>query len=116
MQVTSAGVKTIDRVLRYLELYIFPYIGSSDIRQLKTSHLLAPIKKLMPVVSMTLLSVFSSVSRLLCVMQCRTITSTQTQPVIWPVRYRQPKRDITPLYPPAGSLSFLLVLLHIVVV
>ncbi|WP_425277637.1 phage integrase central domain-containing protein, partial [Enterobacter hormaechei] len=33
------------RVLRYLELYIFPYIGSSDIRQLKTSHLLAPIKK-----------------------------------------------------------------------
>lgn len=103
------------RVLRYLELYIFPYIGSSDIRQLKTSHLLAPIKKLMPVVSMTLLSVFSSVSQLLCVMQCRTITSTQTQPVIWPVRYRQPKRDITPLYPPAGSLSFLLVLLHIVV-
>ncbi|MDI8837516.1 integrase arm-type DNA-binding domain-containing protein, partial [Salmonella enterica subsp. enterica serovar Anatum] len=33
------------RVLRYLELYIFPYIGSSDIRQLKTSHLLSPIKK-----------------------------------------------------------------------
>ena len=33
------------RVLRYLELYIFPHIGSSDIRQLKTSHLLAPIKK-----------------------------------------------------------------------
>lgn len=32
------------RVLRYLELYIFPYIGLSDIRQLKTSHLLAPIK------------------------------------------------------------------------
>ncbi|MDI8506998.1 tyrosine-type recombinase/integrase, partial [Salmonella enterica subsp. enterica serovar Lubbock] len=27
------------------ELYIFPYIGSSDIRQLKTSHLLSPIKK-----------------------------------------------------------------------
>ena len=33
------------RVLRYLELYIFPHIGSSDIRQLKTSHLLMPIKK-----------------------------------------------------------------------
>ena len=33
------------RVLRYLELYIFPHIGSSDIRLLKTSHLLAPIKK-----------------------------------------------------------------------
>ncbi|WP_441007024.1 tyrosine-type recombinase/integrase [Klebsiella pneumoniae] len=33
------------RVRRYLELYIFPYIGSSDIRQLKTSRLLAPIKK-----------------------------------------------------------------------
>ncbi|WP_395314522.1 tyrosine-type recombinase/integrase [Enterobacter sp. ECC-249] len=33
------------RVLRYLELYIFPQIGSSDIRQFKTSHLLAPIKK-----------------------------------------------------------------------
>ncbi len=31
------------RVLRYLELYIFPHIGSSDIRQLKTTHLLAPI-------------------------------------------------------------------------
>lgn len=104
------------RVLRYLELYIFPHIGSSDIRQLKTSHLLAPIKKLMPVVSMTLHSAFSSVSRLLCVMQYRTITSTQIQPVIWPVRYRQPKRDITPLCPPAGSLSFLLVLLHIVAV
>lgn len=104
------------RVLRYLELYIFPHIGSSDIRQLKTSHLLAPIKKLMPVVSMTSRSVFSSVSRLLCVMQFRTITSTQIQPVIWPVRYRQPNRDITPLYPQAGSLSFLLVLLHIVAV
>lgn len=33
------------RVLRYLELNIFLYIGSSDVRQLKTSHLLAPIKK-----------------------------------------------------------------------
>lgn len=32
------------RVLRYLELHIFPHIGSSDIRSLKTSHLLAPIK------------------------------------------------------------------------
>lgn len=51
------------RVLRYLELYIFPHIGSSDIRQLKTSHLLAPIKRLMPVASMTSRSVFSSVSR-----------------------------------------------------
>ncbi|RFT80512.1 tyrosine-type recombinase/integrase [Serratia marcescens] len=32
------------RVLRYLELHIFPYIGAADIRGLKTSHLLAPIK------------------------------------------------------------------------
>lgn len=34
------------RVLRYLDLYIFPHIGRADIRQLKTSHLLAPIKKI----------------------------------------------------------------------
>ncbi|WP_241592173.1 tyrosine-type recombinase/integrase [Rosenbergiella epipactidis] len=33
------------RVLRYLELYIFPFIGGEDIRLLKTSNLLAPIKK-----------------------------------------------------------------------
>lgn len=32
------------RVLRYLELYLFPHIGSADIRKLKTSNLLAPIK------------------------------------------------------------------------
>lgn len=32
------------RVLRYLELYFFPHIGSADIRKLKTSNLLAPIK------------------------------------------------------------------------
>ena len=32
------------RVLRYLELYIFPYIGTSDIRQLKTSHLLGKVR------------------------------------------------------------------------
>ena len=32
------------RVLRYLELYIFPRIGAADIRGLKTSHLLAAIK------------------------------------------------------------------------
>ena len=32
------------RVLRYLELHIFPYIGAADIRGLKASHLLAPIK------------------------------------------------------------------------
>lgn len=32
------------RVLRYLELHIFPYIGAADIRGLKTSNLLAPIK------------------------------------------------------------------------
>ncbi|WP_226053201.1 integrase arm-type DNA-binding domain-containing protein [Dickeya chrysanthemi] len=32
------------RVIRYLELYIFPHIGTADIRKLKTSHLLAPIK------------------------------------------------------------------------
>lgn len=33
-----------DRVLRNLELYIFTEIGSADIRKLKTSQLLAPIK------------------------------------------------------------------------
>lgn len=103
------------RVLRYLELYIFPHIGSSDIRQLKTSHLLAPIKKLMPVANTMSLSACNSASRPLCVMPYRTITSTQIQQVIWPVRYRQPKRYITPLYLQAGSLSFLLVLLHIAV-
>lgn len=32
------------RILRYLELYIFPHIGSADIRKLKTSQLLALIK------------------------------------------------------------------------
>ncbi len=32
------------RILRYLKLYIFPHIGSADIRKLKTSQLLAPIK------------------------------------------------------------------------
>ncbi|CAM4032332.1 hypothetical protein KAJ71_00235 [Serratia sp. arafor3] len=37
--------KMVDSGGLYLELYIFPYIGSSDIRQFKTSHLLAPIKK-----------------------------------------------------------------------
>ncbi|GEM_PF-4662568 len=104
------------RVLRYLELYVFPHIGSSDIRQLKTSHLLAPIKKLMPRVSMMLLSACNSASRPLCVMPYRMITLTLIQLVTWPVRYRQPKRDITPRYPPAASMSFLLVLLHIVAV
>ena len=33
------------RVLGYLELYIFLHIGSCDLHQLKTSRLLAPIKK-----------------------------------------------------------------------
>ncbi|MDB6366831.1 integrase arm-type DNA-binding domain-containing protein [Photorhabdus bodei] len=32
------------RVLRSLEQYIFPHIGKIDIRQLKTSHLLVPIR------------------------------------------------------------------------
>ncbi|WP_176487138.1 tyrosine-type recombinase/integrase [Candidatus Regiella insecticola] len=31
-------------VLRSLEQYIFPHLGKTDIRQLKTSHLLAPIR------------------------------------------------------------------------
>lgn len=104
------------RVLRYLELYIFPHIGSSDIRQLKTSHLLAPIKKLMPVANTMSLSACNSASQPLCVMPYRTITSTQIQPAIWLVRYRQPRRDITLLYLLADSLSFLHVLLHIVAV
>lgn len=101
------------RVLRYLELYIFPYIGTSDIRQLKTSHLLG-LKRLMLAVSMTSLSACNSVLRPLCVMPYRTITSTQTRPVIWPVRYRQPKRDTIRLYLRAASLNFLLVSLHTV--
>lgn len=104
------------RVLRYLELYIFPHIGSSDIRQLKTSHLLARLKKLMPLTNMTSHSVFSSVSRPLCVMPYRTITSTLTRPMIWLVLYQQPKHDTILLYPLDGSLSFLLVLMHIVAV
>ncbi|MER3384066.1 tyrosine-type recombinase/integrase [Pectobacterium aroidearum] len=33
-----------DRVIRNLEVYIFPEIGATDIRKLKTGHLLAPIK------------------------------------------------------------------------
>ncbi|EPL8096420.1 tyrosine-type recombinase/integrase [Morganella morganii] len=32
------------RVLRYLDLYIFPAIGNTDIRKLKTIHLLTPVK------------------------------------------------------------------------
>jgi integrase len=85
------------RVLRYLELYIFPYIGSSDIRQLKTSHLLAPIKKVDASGKHDVAQRLQQRVRPLCVMPYRTITSTQIQPVIWPVRYRQPKRDITRL-------------------
>ena len=81
------------RVLRYLELYIFPHIGSSDIRQLKTSHLLAPIKKV-------------DVSG--------TIISTRTRLAIWLVRYRQLKHDTIQLYLPAVSLSFWHALRHIV--
>lgn len=104
------------RVLRYLELYIFPHIGSSDIRQLKTSHLLAPIKKLMPVVNTTSLSACNSASRPLCGMPYRTITSTRTRLAIWLVRYRQPKHDTIQLYLPAVSLSFWLALRHIVAV
>lgn len=73
------------RVLRYLELYIFPHIGSSDTRQFKTSHLLAPIRK---------------------------VDATGKHGVA----QRLQQRGITPLYPQAGSLSFLLVLLHIVAV
>ena len=46
MPVISAGVKTIDHAFcAILNFIFFPHIGSSDIRQLKTSHLLAPIKK-----------------------------------------------------------------------
>lgn len=104
------------RVLRYLELYIFPYIGSSDIRQLKTSHLLSPIKRLMLVVSMMLRSVFSSVSQLLCVMPYRTIISTQIQQVIWQVRYQQLKHGTTQHFRHIVSLSFWHALQHIVVV
>jgi hypothetical protein len=104
------------RVLRYLELYIFPHIGSSDIRQLKTSHLLAPIKKVDASGKHDVAQRLQQRVTALCVMQYRTITSTQIQPVIWPVRYRQPKRDIIRLYLLAGSLSFLHVLLHIVAV
>lgn len=104
------------RILRYLELYIFPHIGSSDIRQLKTSHLLAPIKKVDASGKHESLSACNSASRPLCVMPYRTITSTLIQPVTWPVRYLQPKHDTIQLYPLAASLSFLHVLLHIVVV
>lgn len=97
------------RVLRYLELYFFPHIGSSDVRQLKNSHLLAPIKKVDA-------SGKHDVAQRLQqrVMAIMMITSTLTRPVIWLVLYQQPKYDTILLYPLACSLSFLLVLLHIV--
>ncbi len=93
------------RVLRYLELYIFPYIGSSDIRQLKTSHLLAPIKKVDASGKHDVAQRFQQ--RVTGIMRyaVQMITSILTRLVIWPVRYRQPKHDITPLYLPAASLN-----------
>lgn len=104
------------RVLRYLELYIFPHIGSSDIRQLKTSHLLAPIKKVDTSgkhdVAQRLQQRVTAIMRY----AVQKIISTLIQPVTWPVRYRQPKHDTIQLYPLAGSLSSLHVLLHIVAV
>lgn len=49
--------------MRYLDLYIFPHIGLADVRKLKTSQLLAPIKAVdasMPVAGTMSLSAFSS--------------------------------------------------------
>ncbi|VVL00613.1 Prophage CP4-57 integrase [Klebsiella pneumoniae] len=102
------------RVLRYLELYIFPHIGSSDIRQLKTSHLLAPIKKVDTSgkhdVAQRLQQRVTAIMRY----AVQKITSTLTRPMIWLVLYQQPKHDTIPLYHPAVSLSFLHALRHTV--
>jgi len=46
ISVKNAGAEDHNsRVLRYLELYNFSYVGTADIHQLKTSQLLAQIKK-----------------------------------------------------------------------
>lgn len=105
------------RVLRYLELYIFPYFGSSDIRHFKTSQLLAPIKKVDASgkhdVAQRLQQRVTAIMRYAVQ---RTITSTLIQTVIWLLRYRQPKPGTIRHDPLVVSLSFLLVLLHIVAV
>lgn len=74
------------RVIRYLEMYIFPEIGSSDIRKLKTSHLLAPIKAVDDRASMTSLNGCNSALRRLCVTLSSMITLNLTLLAIWPGR------------------------------
>lgn len=74
------------RVIRYLEMYIFPEIGASDIRKLKTSHLLAPIKAVDDRASMTSLNGCNSALRRLCVTLSSMITLNLTLLAIWPGR------------------------------
>lgn len=106
------------RVLRYLELYIFPHIGSSDIRQLKTSHLLAPIKKVDASgkhnVAQRLQQRVTAIMRY--AVQNDYIDSNPASDMAGALSTTKPRHYITPLYPPAGSLSFLLVLLLTVAV
>jgi hypothetical protein len=87
------------RVLRYLELCIFPSIGLSDIRLLKRAIFLPQLRKLMPAVSVTLPWAYNSVSRPSYTMLFRMITITQIPPVIWLERYRQPKHALPSFTP-----------------
>lgn len=94
------------------EPYIFPHIGSSDIRQLKTSHLLAPIKK---VDASGKHDVAQRLQQRVTAIMRYAVQNDYIE-VIWLVPYQQPKHDTILLYPLAVSLNFLLVLPHIVAV
>ena len=117
MPVISAGAKTTDHaffsILRFISsrITVHPTFANS-----KPVTYNPRLKKLMPVVNTTSLSACNGASPLLCFITYRTVTSTQIQPVTWPVRYLQPKQDTIHLYPQAASLSFLRFFLHIVVV
>ena len=108
MPVTNDGVKIIDRAFFAILSFIFSLISvRPTFRQLKTSHLLARLKVDASGKHDVAQRLQQRVTWPLCVMPCRTITSTQIQPVIWPVRYRQQSATLPPLYPQADSLSFL---------
>jgi len=104
------------RVLRYLEFYIFPYIGASDIRQLKTSHLLAPIKKVdargKHDVAQRLQQRVRAIMRY--AVQNDYIDTNPDSDMAGALSTTKVRHY--PLYPLTGSLSFLRVLLHIVAV
>ncbi|WP_407065676.1 tyrosine-type recombinase/integrase [Enterobacter asburiae] len=105
------------RVLRYLELYIFPPIVSSDIPPPKTSHLLAPIKKVdisgKHDVALRFQQRVTAIMRY--AVQNDYIDSNPASDMACALSTTK-ARHYTPLYPQAGSLSVLLVLLHIVAV